>query len=313
MRERAEFARTRFLVNQRYDNGTFKGSGSSTTHKYTWDDHYGWFDAGTRQFTWHYDALGRQIARTKVGSGGASDIHIYYDGLDDIEVCTWASSTETQSRRMVYGERINELLEHTDVSADPDVIYYAHADKLDSVMVLAKSDGSIAESYRYTEYGQPTVVDSSFAKLTTLSSNINNWKRYTGQEHAMPSTVTDPWFFYRARAYRADAGRFVQRDPRHYSDSSNTYHYVGASPVTYVDPLGSGIVILIFTPPTCEESCNYDYNTKKLNCWLMPKPEYVSEEWGYWFYEEAKRECYKKAKQENDECMNKCKGVGPIA
>ena len=219
-----------------YDNGTFKGVGASTTYKYTGDDHFAWFDAGARQFTWHYDALGRQIARTKSGSGGASDVHIYYDGLDDIEVCSWISSTEAQLRRMVYGERINELLEHTDYAGPTS--YYAHADKLDSIMLLVLANGTIKESYRYTDYGQPTVLDDTFAKLTTLNSNVGNWKRYTGQEHALPASASDPWQFYRARAYRADAGRFVQRDPKRYVDSSNNYVYVAGRPLLLNDPLG---------------------------------------------------------------------------
>jgi len=54
----------------------------------------------------------------------------------------------------------------------------------------------------------------------------------------MPSTVSDPWFFYRARAYRADAGRFVQRDPRVFADGSNGYLYVRNDPVSSTDPFG---------------------------------------------------------------------------
>ncbi|HZL98914.1 MAG TPA: RHS repeat-associated core domain-containing protein [Planctomycetota bacterium] len=218
-------------------NGNFSGAGS-VIYKYAANDQLAWFDAGVRQFTWHYDALGRQVARTKSGSGGPNDTHIYYDGLDDVEVCSWLDSTETLSRRMVYGERINELLEHTDVSADPDVIYYAHADTLDSILLLVLADGSIKESYRYSDYGEPTVLDHTFTKLGTLASNINNWKRYTGQEYALPSSVGDGWQFYRARAYRADAGRFVQRDPLGVADGANLYSYVHLDPLRLVDPSG---------------------------------------------------------------------------
>jgi RHS repeat-associated protein len=217
-------------------NGTYSGAGA-TTYKYDVDDRFAWYDAGARQFTWHYDAIGRQVARTKAGSGGVSDIHIYYDGLNDVEVCTWISSNEALSRRMVYGERINELLEHTDATPNPDVVFYAHPDKLDSVMLLALADGSIQESYRYSDYGEPTVVDSGFSKQANLTSSIGNQKRYTGQEHALPSSVSDPWYHYRARAYRADAGRFVQRDPIRNSDP-NLYAYVQNKPLDMTDPTG---------------------------------------------------------------------------
>jgi RHS repeat-associated protein len=105
-------------------------------------------------------------------------------------------------------------------------------------MLLAENDGDIAESYRYKEFGEQTVVDNSFAKLSTLTSNIGNWKRYTGQEHALPSSVSDPWYFYRARAYRADAGRFVQRDPPRFVHGSNSFLYVRGRPMDLTDPLG---------------------------------------------------------------------------
>ena len=218
-------------------NGTFSGPGS-TIYKYDVDDHFAYFDAGARQFTWHYDALGRQVARTKAGSGGASDIHIYYDGLKDVEVCTWLSSTEALNRRMVYGERINELLEHTDASPNPDVVYYAHASKLDSIMLLVLGDGSIQESYRYSDYGEPTVLDGSFTKQGNLNSSVGNWKRYTGQEHALPSSVSDPWYHYRARAYRSDSGRFVERDPAGLVEGNNAYCYVRNQPLRFTDPTG---------------------------------------------------------------------------
>ena len=143
---------------------------------------------------------------------------------------------------MVYGERINELLEHTDVDATPDVDYYNHADKLDSVMVMTESDGDQAESYRYKEFGEQTVVDSSFAKLSVYASNIGNWKRYTGQEHALPSSFGDPWYFYRARVYRADAGRFVQRDQLEYRDGANMYSYAMLAPLEHVDPAGLSVL-----------------------------------------------------------------------
>lgn len=52
------------------------------------------------------------------------------------------------------------------------------------------------------------------------------------------ASVADPWYHYRARALRADAGRFVQRDPVQYRDGSNMYSYVSHAPQNRVDPLG---------------------------------------------------------------------------
>ena len=53
------------------------------------------------------------------------------------------------------------------------------------------------------------------------------------------ASVSDPWQFYRARAYRADAGRFVQRDPLRYIDSANQYAYALDRPLDFTDSLGT--------------------------------------------------------------------------
>lgn len=167
---------------------------------------------------WHYDALGRLVAREKVsGTGGAADVRMYFDGEHDIEVVQWDGSAESHRKTRVYGERIDELLEYTDISADPDEVYYAHTDLLGSVQVMVDDTGAIAESYRYSDWGETRVVDGSFAKLGSLGSNIGNFIRYTGRERAIMATVGDDWYFYRARMYRPDAGRFGQRELLRYS------------------------------------------------------------------------------------------------
>ncbi len=221
-------------------NGAMTGTQSlSTVHGYDHADHYAKYFSGvvdSPTYVWHYDALGRLVARRKVsGTGGAADVRMYFDGEHDIEVVQWDGSTESHRKTRVYGERIDELLEYTDISADPDEVYYAHTDLLGSVQVMVDDTGAIAESYRYSDWGETRVVDSSFAKLGSLGSNIGNFIRYTGRERAIMATVGDDWYFYRARMYRPDSGRFGQRDKRH---ATNAYGYVGANPAGASDPSG---------------------------------------------------------------------------
>ncbi|MBZ0182686.1 MAG: RHS repeat-associated core domain-containing protein, partial [Melioribacteraceae bacterium] len=45
-------------------------------------------------------------------------------------------------------------------------------------------------------------------------------------------------YFYRARQYDPEIGRFLQRDRIGYYDSMNLYQYVGRNPVNWVDPMG---------------------------------------------------------------------------
>ncbi|MFL6745797.1 MAG: RHS repeat-associated core domain-containing protein, partial [Sphingomicrobium sp.] len=52
----------------------------------------------------------------------------------------------------------------------------------------------------------------------------------TGQPHA--------FYYYKARIYRADIGRFLQTDPVGYDGGINLYAYVGGDPVNKTDPTG---------------------------------------------------------------------------
>ena len=137
-------------------------------------------------------------------------------------------SDEPEAVRLSPAPKRKEYREH----------HNAHGDKLGSIMLMVTSGGAIEESYRYKEYGETTVVDDTFTKLGNLSSNINNWKRYTGRERMIGGSLSDPWYHYRARAYRADAGRFVQRDPVGYVDGGNLNCYVSGQPINRTDALG---------------------------------------------------------------------------
>ncbi len=213
-------------------NGNF--TGTSNTYKYTADNKLGAYSTSIK---YHYDALGRFIQREYASSSK----RFYYDGLEIIEENHWASSAESARKLMVYGERIDELLEYVDIDANPDKYYYSHPDMLGSVMVLADETGAIKESYRYKEFGETTIVDNTFAKLTVVDSPVGNDTQYTGrrQDLGAVSTYGDNWYDYRARVMRADGGRFTQRDPIAYGDSSNQYVYVVNRPSVLRDPKGT--------------------------------------------------------------------------
>jgi len=85
--------------------------------------------------------------------------------------------------------------------------------------------GSLKAGYSYDPYGRRTVLSGSAA-----DSDFG----YTGHfSHQASGLALAPY-----RAYDADIGRWISRDPIGLSDGSNLYGYVENNPVNLVDPLG---------------------------------------------------------------------------
>lgn len=91
------------------------------------------------------------------------------------------------------------------------------ADERGSIIGVAEAGGTVTIN-RYDEYGVP---------------DASNRFQYTGQAYMAPDL-----YYYRARAYAPELGRFLQPDPIGYAAGPNIYAYVGGDPVNLVDPTG---------------------------------------------------------------------------
>jgi RHS repeat-associated protein len=95
---------------------------------------------------------------------------------------------------------------------------------LGSTVSLADSAGSLTTQYIYEPFGATTAVGSADA----------NGSQYSGRENDGTGL-----YFYRARYYMAETGRFVSEDPLGLGAGQvNLYAYVSNDPVNLTDPMG---------------------------------------------------------------------------
>lgn len=107
-------------------------------------------------------------------------------------------------------------------------IYYYHPDHLGSAQAVTNAAGAKVENLAYYPYGQ--------TRMNTGSVNVNH--KYTAQELDDSTGL----YFYNARYYDPELGRFIQPDtivpdPTN-PQAFNRYSYVINNPINLIDPSG---------------------------------------------------------------------------
>ena len=95
------------------------------------------------------------------------------------------------------------------------------------------------ETYQYDVYGTPLIVDNT--SVVVAVSTIGNPYMFTGRRYDPEINL----YYYRARMYNPQIGRFMQTDPMGYSDGINWYAYCGNNPILTIDPSGKIVVNLV--------------------------------------------------------------------
>jgi RHS repeat-associated protein len=102
--------------------------------------------------------------------------------------------------------------------------YFYTRDHLGSIRELSDSTGAVVTRYDYDPYG----------RRTRLTGTIDADFGFTSHYHHIPSGLALAQY----RAYSADFGRWISRDPIAENGGINLYAYVLNTPTVLVDPLG---------------------------------------------------------------------------
>ena len=194
---------------------------AATTNGYSWDaedrlvqitlftnnTHF------TSQFT--YDGFGRRVQIVEKNNGTTTSTkNFVWSGR---QLCEERDTANNVTKRfLAEGEQIN------------GTSYYFTFDHLGSVREMTDSGGTIHARYDYDPYGRRTKVQGD------LDADFG----FTGYYVHQPSGLQLALY----RAYDADLGRFINRDPIGEAGGLNLYDYVMNDPVSLIDPLGDKYV-----------------------------------------------------------------------
>jgi RHS repeat-associated protein len=187
-----------------YDNnGNVTGFGSAT---YTWNARNQLTATSAGSSTLAYDALGR---RTSTTIGGTTTPFLY-DGLNPVTI---------NGNFQLAGGGLDEIDAQIAGSTTSSVL----RDGVNSALALTNSSAAITTNYAYSAYGDSSATGTGATSL-----------QYTGRENDGATGL----YYYRARYYSPQLGRFISEDPIGIGGGSNFYTYVRGNPIALRDPLG---------------------------------------------------------------------------
>jgi RHS repeat-associated protein len=172
----------------------------------------------TQTVSYEYDVNDLRVSKNVDGS-----MEKYFLDGDNIAFVTDGAGKQTF--HYLYGMEADQVLAQDSETG----MIWSLADRLGSIDVLVSEQGVIVDQRTYDSFGNT---------LSQLDPTVKFRFGYTGRE-SDPETGL---YYYRARYFDANVGRFISTDPIGFeAGDSNLYRYVNNSSTLATDPTGEFI------------------------------------------------------------------------
>ena len=192
---------------------------------------------GTDLWIYEYDLLNRLI---RVNQDGKLVTEYLYDEaglrLKKQSQDSTVYYVFNQTGQVLYEEENGEYLEYIYVlgkhfarvdgslQSEEQQTYFYHTDHLGSTVLVTDEDGEAVWSTEYTPFGG----------MASTEGEIKKAAKFTGKDLDEDTGL----YYFNARWYDSEIGRFISEDPAADPNNPNLYTYCANNPMVFFDPTG---------------------------------------------------------------------------
>ena len=170
-----------------------------------------------------YDGDGKRVKEIS----GTNVATYLYDGMNVIiERNTSGTTLYSYTRGVSNGGGISGIISMNKYSTKHKLssIWYYHYDGSGNVVALTNTTGKVVQTYSYDAYGN---------LLAKTRSSPNSYM-FSTKEYDSKSGL----YYFGARYYDPEIGRWLSKDPLGMIDGPNMYLYCLNNPIVFIDPFG---------------------------------------------------------------------------
>ena len=159
-----------------------------------------------------YNAKGQRAKKT----AGQQTTLYHYDLQGNLITESTADGTITAEYVYMNGQPIGKI--------EGDNLSYYHTDHLGTPMIMTDTSGAKVWEGEFQPFGEPL----------SIAGTVTNNLRFPGQYYDQETGLHQNWY----RDYKAEIGRYIEKDPIGLKGGLNLYAYTDDNPINRKDPSG---------------------------------------------------------------------------